>query len=83
MDLSGCSFVTDYCVQMLMDRIDTKSGFRNAQFYPFEVIFIFLQIVCMKWISFSGCEQLTDKSLDHLQKVAKHLGYADFSGCYR
>ena len=37
----------------------------------------------MKWISFSGCEQLTDKSLDHLQKVAKHLGYADFSGCYR
>lgn len=63
-DLSGCPFVTDSCVQMLMDKIHTSS-------------------VCLKWVSFSGCELVTDKSLDHLQKVAKSLSYADFSGCHR
>jgi len=39
--------------------------------------------VCLKWLSCSGCEHLTDKSLYHLQKFAKTLHYADFSGCNR
>ena len=40
-------------------------------------------LVGLKWLSVSGCELLTDKSLEYLQKFTKSLKHADFSGCFR
>merc|ERR1712029_30250 len=61
--MSGCVFVTDDCIKLLLDKLYCSVG--------------------LKWLSVSGCELLTDKSLEYLQKFTKSLKHADFSGCFR
>ena len=37
----------------------------------------------LKWLSLSGCEQLTDAALPSLSSISTSLDYFDYSGCYR
>jgi len=39
--------------------------------------------VCLRWLSLSGCEQITGKSLEYLEKFSSTLEHIDLSGCFR
>jgi len=61
------------------------SGCRNVSDLMMELIMRILTKGSgkLRWLSLSGCELLTDKSLAYLQKVTNYLEWVDFSGCYR
>eukprot|EP00092_Neocalanus_flemingeri_P033051 GFUD01035945.1.p1 GENE.GFUD01035945.1~~GFUD01035945.1.p1 ORF type:complete len:508 (+),score=92.08 GFUD01035945.1:50-1525(+) len=67
-----------------LEKLDL-SGCRNVTDLMIELIVksITNENVCLKWLSLSGCELLTDKSLQYLETFSSTLECVDFSGCYR
>jgi len=64
LDLSGCHFITDHGLKLLLNRIPAN----------FERV---------RWISLSGCVNLTDETFKILHRFSKTLVHIDFSGCSR